>query len=91
MIITLNMDTEKDRETCKKVLELVLGFGCSVDLEVVGQPRALKRLYNDICPTETDDMKAVNNEPTKKRRGRPPKIKKDIYTLAREKTARRNA
>lgn len=91
MIITLNMDTEKDRETCKKVLELVLGFGGSVDLEVVGQPGPLKRLYNDICPTETDDMKAVNNEPTRKRRGRPPKAKKDIYTLAREKTAGRNA
>lgn len=26
-----------------------------------------------------------------KRRGRPPKVKKDIYTLAREKTARRSA
>lgn len=94
MIITLNMDTEKDRETCKKVLELVLGCGCSVDLEVVGQPRALKRLYNDICPTETDDMKAVNNERTNeqpnKRRGRPPKVK-GIYTLAREKTAGRSA
>lgn len=80
MIITLNMDTEEDRDTCKKVLQLVLGFGGTVDLEVVGQPR--------------DDMKAINNEPTneqpKKRRGRPPKAK-DIYTLAREKTARRNA
>ncbi|WP_295099619.1 hypothetical protein [uncultured Fibrobacter sp.] len=92
MIITLNMDTEKDRDTCKKVLELVLGFGGSVDLEVVGQPRAVKRLYKDIWPTEDAEFKKpVNNEPTKKRRGRPPKIKKDIYTLAREKTARRNA
>lgn len=88
MIITLNMDTEKDRDTCKKVLELVLGCGGSVDLEVVGQPRPVKRLYKDV---ETDAMKAVNNEPTRKRRGRPPKAKKDIYTLAREKTAGRNA
>lgn len=91
MIITLNMDTEKDRETCKKVLELVLGCGGSVDLEVVGQPRTVNRLYRDV---KTDDMKAVNNEPTneqpKKRRGRPPKAK-DIYTLAREKTAARSA
>lgn len=95
MIITLNMDTEKDRDTCKKVLQLVLGFGGTVDLEVVGRPMAVKRVYKDILPTETDDMKAVNNEPTneqpKKRRGRPPKVKKDIYTLAREKTAGRNA
>ena len=95
MIITLNMDTDKDRDTCKKVLELVLGFGGTVDLEVVGQARAVKRVYKDIWPTETDDMKAVNNEPTneqpKKRRGRPPKAKKNIYTLAREKTAGRNA
>ena len=97
MIITLNMDTEKDRETCKKVLELVLGFGGSVDLEVVGQPRPVKRLYKDvkgIWPTETDDMKAVNNEPTneqpKKRRGRPPKAKKDIYQVARERIAERS-
>lgn len=30
-------------------------------------------------------------EQPKKRRGRPPKVKKDIYTLAREKTAGRNA
>lgn len=101
MIVTLNMDTEKDRDTCKKVLELVLGCGCSVDLEVVGQPGPVKSLYWDV---ETDAMKSVNNEPTrkrrgrppkneqpKKRRGRPPKIKKDVYTLAREKTARRNA
>lgn len=87
MIITLNMDTDKDRDTCKKVLELVLGFGGTVDLEVVGQPRPVKRLYKDI---ETDAMKSVNNEPTRKRRGRPPKVK-DIYTLAREKTAGRNA
>lgn len=98
MIITLNMDTDKDRDTCKKVLELVLGFGGTVDLEIVGQPRPVKRLYKDvkgIWPTETDDLKAVNKEPTneqpKKRRGRPPKVKKDIYTLAREKTAGRNA
>lgn len=91
MIITLNMDTDKDRDTCKKVLELVLGFGGSVDLEVVGAPRAVKRVYKDIWPSETDDMKAVNKEPTRKRRGRPPKVKKDIYTLAREKTAGRNA
>ena len=98
MIITLNMDTEKDRDTCKKVLELILGFGGSVDLEVVGQPRAVKRLYKgvkDIWPTEDAEFKKpVNNEPTneptRKRRGRPPKVK-DIYTLAREKTAGRNA
>lgn len=99
MIITLNMDTDKDRDTCKKVLELVLGFGGTVDLEVVGQPRAVKRLYKgvtDVWPTEDAEFKKrVNNEPTdgqpKKRRGRPPKVKKDIYTLAREKTAGRNA
>ena len=59
MIITLNMDTEKDRDTCKKVLQLVLGFGGSVDLEVVGRPVPVKRLYKDVWPTETDDMKAV--------------------------------
>lgn len=87
MIITLNMDTEKDRETCKKVLGLVLGFGGSVDLEVVGQPRPVKRLYKDV---ETDAMKAVNNEPTRKRRGRPPKAKKDIYQVARERIAERS-
>ena len=99
MIITLNMDTDKDREVCKKVLSLVLGFGGTVDLEVVGQPRAVKHLYKgvtDIWPTEDAEFKKhVNNEPTneqpKKRRGRPPKVKKDIYTLAREKTAGRNA
>ena len=98
MIITLNMDTEKDRETCKKVLELILGFGGTVDLEVVGRPGPVKRLYKDvkdIWPTEDAEFKKrVNNEPTneqpKKRRGRPPKVK-DIYTLAREKTAGRNA
>ena len=94
MIITLNMDTDKDRDTCKKVLQLVLGFGGSVDLEVVGQPRAVKRLYKgvkDIWPTEDAEFKKrVNNEPTRKRRGRPPKVK-DIYTLAREKNAGRNA
>lgn len=98
MIITLNMDTEKDRDTCKKVLSLVLDFGGTVDLEVVGQPRAVKHLYKgvtDIWPTEDAEFKKpVNNEPTneqpKKRRGRPPKVK-DIYALAREKTAGRNA
>lgn len=91
MIITLNMDTEKDRETCKKVLELVLGCGCSVDLEVVGQPRAVKRLYKDIWPTEDAEFKKpVNNEPTKKRRGRPPKAEKDIYQVARERIAERS-
>lgn len=99
MIITLNMDTEKDRDTCKKVLKLVLGFGGTVDLEVVGAPRAVKNVYKgvtDIWPTEDAEFKKrVNNEPTngqpKKRRGRPPKAEKDIYTLAREKTAGRNA
>ena len=103
MIITLNMDTDKDRDTCKKVLELVLGCGCTVDLEVVGRPGAVKRLYKgvtDVWPTEDAEFKKrVNNEPTdeptdeqpKKRRGRPPKVKKDIYTLAREKTAGRNS
>ena len=95
MIITLNMDTENDKEVCKKVLGIVLGCGGSVDLEVVGRPGPVKRLYKDvkdIWPTEDAEFKKrVNNEPTKKRRGRPPKIKKDIYTLAREKTARRNA
>ena len=90
MIITLNMDTEKDRDTCKKVLQLVLGFGGSVDLEVVGQPVPVKRLYKDVWPTETDDMKAVNNEPTRKRLGRPPKAKKDIYQVARERIAERS-
>lgn len=98
MIITLNMDTEKDRDTCKKVLELVLGFGGTVDLEVVGRPGPVKHLYKDvkdIWPTEDAEFKKrVNNVPTneqpKKRRGRPPKVK-DIYTLAREKTAGRNA
>ena len=97
MIITLNMDTEKDRDTCKKVLELVLGFGGSVDLEVVGQPRAVKSLYKgvkDIWPTEDAEFKKpVNNEPTneqpKKRRGRPKKVK-DIYTQARERIAERS-
>lgn len=94
MIITLNMDTEKDRDTCKKVLELVLSFGGSVDLEVVGQPRAVKRLYKgvkDIWPTEDAEFKKpVNNEPTRKRRGRPPKAKKDIYQVARERIAERS-
>lgn len=93
MIITLNMDTEKDRDTCKKVLQLILGFGGTIDLEVVGQPRAVKRVYKDIWPTETDDMKPVNNEPTneptRKRRGRPPKVK-DIYQVARERIAERS-
>lgn len=35
-------------------------------------------------------VKAAEEKPSK-RRGRPPKVKKDIYTLAREKTAGRNA
>lgn len=98
MIITLNMDTEKDKEVCKKVLELVLGFGGTVDLEVVGQPRPVNRLYKDvkdIWPTEDAEFKKrVNNEPTneqpKKRRGRPPKAKKDIYQVARERIAERS-
>lgn len=91
MIITLNMDTEKDRDTCKKVLEMVLGFGGTVDLEVVGQPRAVKRVYKDIWPTEDAEFKKpVNNEPTRKRRGRPPKAKKDIYQVARERISERS-
>ena len=94
MIITLNMDTEKDRDTCKKVLELVLGFGGTVDLEVVGQPKLVKRIYKgvtDIWPTEDAEFKKpVNNEPTRKRRGRPPKAKKDIYQVARERIAERS-
>lgn len=36
------------------------------------------------------ERKAAEEKPSK-RRGRPPKVKKDIYTLAREKTAGRNA
>ena len=94
MIITLNMDTEKDRDTCKKVLELVLGFGGTVDLEVVGQPRQVKRLYKgvtDVWPTEDAEFKKRgNNEQPKKRRGRPPKANKDIYHLARERIAERS-
>ncbi|SHH89980.1 hypothetical protein SAMN05720761_1393 [Fibrobacter sp. UWCM] len=94
MIITLNMDTEKDKEVCKKVLSLILDFGGTVDLEVVGQPRPVKRLYKDvkgIWPTEEAEFKKpVNNEQPKKRRGRPPKAK-NVYSIAREKLAERVA
>ena len=45
--------------------------------------QALEKIADGAKDKET-------TEPPKKRRGRPPKVK-DIYTLAREKTARRNA
>ena len=88
MIITLNMDTEKDRETCKKVLELVLGFGGSVDLEVVGAPRAVKNVYEAARRMNAGEQVIFHAEP-KKRRGRPPK-NKDIYQVARERIAERS-
>lgn len=72
MIITLNMDTEKDRETCKKVIELVLDSGGTVDLEVVGAPRAVKNLY-EAARRRTAGEKVVYSEEPKKR-GRTRKV-----------------
>lgn len=39
----------------------------------------------------TEYIREAAEEKPSKRRDRPPKVKKDIYTLAREKTAGRNA
>lgn len=75
MIITLNMDTEKDRDTCKKVLELVLGFGGTVDLEVVGAPRAVKNVYEAARRMNAGEQVIYKAEP--KKRGRKPKNYKE--------------
>lgn len=75
MIITLNMDTEKDKETCKKVLELVLDFGGSVDLEVVGAPRAVKNVYEAARRRSAGEQVIYKAEP--KKRGRKPKNYKE--------------
>lgn len=75
MIITLNMDTEKDRDTCKKVIELVLDFGGSVDLEVVGAPRAVKNVYEAARRRSAGEQVIYKHEP--KKRGRKPKNYKE--------------
>ena len=75
MIITLNMDTEKDKEVCKKVLSLVLDFGGSVDLEVVGAPRAVKNVYEAARRRSAGEQVVFKAEP--KKRGRKPKHPKE--------------
>ncbi len=75
MIITLNMDTEKDKEVCKKVLSLVLDFGGSVDLEVVGAPRAVKNVYEAARRRSAGEQVIYKHEP--KKRGRKPKNYKE--------------
>lgn len=83
MIITLNMDTEKDRDTCKKVLELVLSFGGSVELEVLGKDKAVKNVYEAarrrisgekvVWETDLSELPCNMN----RRRGRPRKEAKE--------------
>lgn len=75
MIITLNMDTEKDKEVCKKVIELVLDCGGSVDLEVVGAPRAVKNVYEAARRRSAGEQVIYKHEP--KKRGRKPKNYKE--------------
>lgn len=71
MIITLNMDTEKDKEVCKKVLSLILDFGGTVDLEVCGKPREVHDVF-EAARLRTAGEKVVYSEEPKKR-GRPRK------------------
>lgn len=72
MIITLNMDTEKDKEVCKKVLELVLDSGGTVDLEVLGKPREVRDVFEAVRLRSAGEQVIYKAEPPKKR-GRPRK------------------
>jgi hypothetical protein len=81
MIITLNMDTDKDKEVCKKVLSLVLDFGGTVDLEVIGKPREVHDVF-EAARLRTAGEKVIYRReasteeiPQKKKRGRPRKEK----------------
>ena len=73
MIITLNMDTEKDKEVCKKVISLVLDFGCTVDLEVIGKPRDVHDVFEAARLRTAGEQVIYRKEP--KKRGRPRKEK----------------
>lgn len=73
MIITLNMDTEKDKEVCKKVLSLVLDFGGTVDLEVRGKPREVHDVFEAARLRYAGEKVVYRQEP--KKRGRPRKEK----------------
>lgn len=72
MIITLNMDTEKDKEVCKKVLSLVLDFGGTVDLEVIGKPREVHDVFEAARRRTAGENVVYSEEP--KKRGRPRKV-----------------
>lgn len=75
MIITLNMDTEKDKEVCKKVLSLVLDFGGTVELEVRGKPREVHDVFEAARLRTAGEQVIYKAEP--KKRGRKPKHPKE--------------
>lgn len=75
MIITLNMDTEKDKEVCKKVLSLVLDFGGTVDLEICGKPREVHDVFEAARRRTAGEQVIYKHEP--KKRGRKPKNYKE--------------
>lgn len=75
MIITLNMDTEKDKEVCKKVLSLVLDFGGTVDLEVCGKHREVHDVFEAARCRSAGEQ--VIYKPAPKKRGRPRKNTKE--------------
>lgn len=75
MIITLNMDTENDKEVCKKVLSLVLDSGGTVDLEVCGKPREVHDLFEAARRRSAGEQVIYKHET--KKRGRPRKNTKE--------------
>lgn len=75
MIITLNMDTEKDKDVCKKVLSLVLDFGGTVDLEVCGKPREVHDVFEAARCRSAGEQVIYKSVP--KKRGRPRKNTKE--------------
>lgn len=64
------------------------------DTELESDRERLMKVFKALGLEESASVARITDnlhaEP-KVRRGRPPKVKKDIYTLAREKTAGRNA
>lgn len=65
-------------------------FDGSTELSITEYIREAADVSRMVKDSEVVYHRAAEEKPSK-RRGRPPKIKKDVYTLAREKTARRNA
>ena len=77
MIITLNIDTEKDKEIGAKVLEVLLGAGCPVDLEFISRKRIVGDVYEAARRRSAGEKVIYKEEPKTehKRRGRPRKEK----------------